>query len=85
MNIDVHIERLVLDGIPIPHAHRPVLQTAVEAELARLLAADGLAPALVRGGAMPYVSGSSIQLTGDGDQARQGQQIARALYGGIGK
>jgi hypothetical protein len=85
MNIDVHIERLVLDGIPVPHSRRPLLQTTVESELARLLDADGLASGLLKGGAMPYLSGGSIQLTGDGDPAWLGQQIAKAVRGGIGE
>jgi hypothetical protein len=39
MNISVHIERLVLDGLFVSHGQRPLLQAAVEAELTRLLTA----------------------------------------------
>jgi hypothetical protein len=83
-NIRIHIERLILDGLPISHVQRPLVQTAVEAELARLLALDGVAPNLLRGGALPYAPGGSLQLTGDGNPERLGQQIAQAVYGGIG-
>ena len=85
MNINIHIERLILDGLPITHSQRPVVQASVEAELARLLAADGLTSALQTGGAVPYMPGGSIQLARDGNPNTLGQQIAQAVYGGIGK
>lgn len=84
MNINIHIERLILDGLPISHSQRPLLQAALEAELARLLAADGLTPNLQMGGALPYVPGGSIHLASDGNPKTLGQQIAQAVYGGIG-
>jgi hypothetical protein len=83
-NIHVHIERLVLDGLPVWHSQRPLLQAAVEAELTRLLAADGLAPNLQAGGALPSVPVRGIQLTSEGNPHTLGQQIAQAVYGGIG-
>jgi len=30
-NIQIYIDRLILDGISVPHAQRPLLQAAVEA------------------------------------------------------
>jgi hypothetical protein len=84
MNISIHIERLILDGLPIAHSQWPLLQAAVEAELAQLLAADGLAQNLQMGGAVPYVPGGSMQLASDGNAKMLGQQIAQAVYGGIG-
>lgn len=85
MSTQVHIERLVLDGIDVPYSQRPQLQAAVEAELARLLAAGGVAPSLRAGGAVDRVPGRAVQLTGDGDPAHLGTQIARAVHGGIGE
>jgi hypothetical protein len=85
MNINVHIERLVLDGLYIPHRQRPHLQTEVEDELVRLLAADGLAPSFLAGGTMPGVPAGDVQLTEESDPIQLGQQIARAVYGGIGR
>ena len=41
-NIHLHIERLILDGLPIECAQGPHVQAAVEAELARLLTENGL-------------------------------------------
>lgn len=85
MNISVHIERLILDGLTIPAGQHKLLQAAIEAELSRSLAADGLAPSLLAGGAMPYIRGGSVQLTGQASPSDLGQQIARAVYGGIGR
>ncbi len=84
MNINVSIERLILDGLPLTHSQRPQVQAAVEAELARLLAAGGLATTLQEGGALPSIPGGSIQLRSDSNPHTLGQQIAHAVYGGIG-
>lgn len=37
MNINLHIEKLVLDGLPVGTHEGPLVQAAVEAELARLI------------------------------------------------
>jgi hypothetical protein len=84
MNIEVRIERLILDGFAVAPHRRPVLQAAVEAELARLLAEGGLASAWHSGGAVPRVAADSIQLTGQENPTQIGQQIAGAVYRGIG-
>lgn len=86
MNIKVHIERLVLDGLPVARHQAPLIQTAVEAELARLLVADGLAATLQSaGGATPSVNAPGIRFTSDSSPAELGQKIARAVYRGIGR
>ena len=85
MNIRIHIERLVLDGISIPPDQRQPLQAAVEGELARLLGEGGLAYGLDSGGALFSVRAGAMQLTGDTNPTTLGQQIAQAVYGGIGR
>ena len=85
MNINVHIERLILDGVPIAPSEGRVLQAAVEAEVSRLLGEGGLAAALQSGGALPLVKGHSIQLASDSNPTQLGQQIAQAVYSGIGR
>ena len=85
MNISLHIERLILDGLPVGSEQGARVQAAVEGELARLLAAGGLAPSLQAGGAVPSVQGSAIKLSGENNSAQLGQQIAQAVYQGIGK
>lgn len=84
MNIELHIERLILDGLaiePRQHAH---VQAAVEAELTRLLAADGLSSRLLSGGTLPHLAATSIQLSGQPNPIDLGQQIAGAVHGRIG-
>jgi hypothetical protein len=84
MKINVHIERLILVGLPLKGSQGPLLQTAVETELARLLADGGVSPGLAAGGALPHVSASGIQVAGGNDPVQMGRQIAQSVYGGIG-
>ncbi len=84
MNIEVHIERLVLDGIDIPPGQRPAVQAAVEAELARLLTAGGMKSELLGGAALPSVRVSPVAEPYHRNPAKLGQQIAQAVYSGIG-
>ena len=85
MNIRIHIERLVLDGLPLAPGQAPFVQAAVEAELVRLLAAGGVAPGLSGLGAVPALRAGGLQLAPDAAPAGVGRQIARAVYGGIGR
>ncbi len=85
MDIDLRIERLVLEGVDVPRGQRPLLQAAVEAELGRLLAEGGLGAGLMAGGAAARVAGGEVQLTGAGDTVQLGGRIARAVYGGLGE
>jgi hypothetical protein len=84
MNIKLHIERLVLEGLPLGRSQGPLVQAAVEAELARLLSEGGLAAELAAGGAVPSVPAEGIKLAGGGP-GDMGRQIARSVYGGIGR
>jgi len=85
MNINLHIEQLILEGLPLTRNDRAVVQAAVEAELARLMTERGLGPSLQAGGAMPSMSAPGLQLTAGSTPAQMGQQIAQAVYGGIGQ
>jgi len=85
MNIVLHIERLILDGIPLEAGSAARLQGAVESELGRLLAAGGLSAQLQNGGALPSVQAVSIQLATQADPQQLGGQIAQAVYRGVGK
>jgi hypothetical protein len=85
MNINLHIERLILDGLPMEAGHGARVQAAVEAELARLLVEGGLARELQSGGALPSVRAGAIQLTAESNSVQLGQRIARSVYGGIGQ
>ena len=85
MNIELYIERLILDGVAIRPRERINIKAAVEAELARLLTADGLSAALLSGASVALLPHSLIQITSDANPAGLGQQIASAVHGQIGK
>ena len=85
MNINLHIERLILEGLPLTRGQGALVQAAVEAELARLLAERGLTPGLQAGGALPRIQAGELQLTPGSTPAFMGRQIAQAVYGGIGQ
>jgi hypothetical protein len=85
MNITVHIERLIIDGISLAHSQCPRLQATVEAELARLLATNGLASNLQTHGSWPSLTVAPIELQGTSEPSQLGMQIAQAVYRGIGK
>lgn len=82
-SIEVHIEELLLHGLPLTHSQGPAVQAAVETELARLLIEGGLTSSLQSGGAMPSLRANAIQLRAESKPAQLGQQIAQAVYGGI--
>jgi hypothetical protein len=83
MNINLHIERLVLDGLPIERNQGPHIQAAVEAELTRLLAENGLAGDLQKGGVVSGIRANQIQFAPGSNPTQMGTQIARSVYGGI--
>ena len=83
MNINVHIERLVLDGISLAAGQRLQLQAALQTELTRILTEEELSPGLLARGAVSYVSGDPLHLTGAEDPGALGRQIARALQRGL--
>lgn len=90
MKIHVHIERLILEGLPLGPGGGARVQAAVEAELTRLLSSDslaegGIAQAWPAGGAVPDVPAAAIRLNADARPAEIGGQIARSVYGGIGR
>jgi hypothetical protein len=85
VNVNLHIDRLILDGIDLDPSQRPALQAAVEAELGRLLTEGGIGANLAGGGAVPSVKAGGFEMGGEGSPSQLGQQIARSVYGGIGK
>jgi hypothetical protein len=85
MNINLHIERLVLDGLDIGPGQADRVKAATEAELSRLLSEGGLASSFQVTSAVPNVRADPIQVSSDTKPASLGRRISRAVYGGIGK
>jgi len=84
MNVVLHIERLLLDGLPLTAAQGAQVRAAVERELARMLAGGGVADALRGGGAVPQVPAPHIALAPAERPDAIGRHVARALHASIG-
>lgn len=92
MNVRLHIERLVLDGILVAPDQRPHLQAAIEQELTRLLstggsegAGAGINAEFQNGGSFYSVRAGQINILPDSGPAEIGRQIAGAVHGGIAR
>lgn len=85
MKINLHIERLVLEGLPLSSRHAPIVQLAVEQELTRLLRSNGIGPGLISGGAMPHAPGGNMQLATEASPRQMGTQIAQSVHEGLAK
>jgi hypothetical protein len=83
MKVNLHIDRLVLDGVGLEPHQRAGLKAAVEAELAGSLAGNGLASGLQEGGSLNRVRGASINIGEKNEASGLGRQIARSIHGGI--
>ena len=82
--VSLHIERLVLDGLDVAAGEQHWLQAAVETELARLLTEGSGADRLGSPAAIPRIAGPTLRLDRGSAPARLGEQIAGAVYKGIG-
>ena len=83
MNVELHIEALVLHGFSPGDRHR--IGAALSSELARLLAEQGPPSALARGFDAPRLDGGSFQMAPDAKPRAVGGQVAQAVYGGMGR
>lgn len=82
MSVRVFIERLVLEGLPVEHGQAALVQAAVEAELASLFGQEAL-PGSLTSVASPAVSAPAITIHRNAGPTQLGQQIARAVHGGL--
>ena len=85
MNVILHIEQLILEGISLSTRERMVVGSAVTTELTRLIGESGLPTGMPASGVVPSIPAGAIQLGRDHSPAVLGQQIARAVYGGDGR
>jgi hypothetical protein len=84
-NINIHIDRIVLDGLSISYHQESQFKAAVETELAHLLSAGGLSANLVAGWAVSQAPAGDIQVTNENNPTSLGQQVAQAVYEGLSK
>lgn len=83
MKINLHIDRLVLEGLPVTGAQDTAVQSAIQAELGHLLATHGLGSGKPTAQTSPYARGEAIQLTRDAGPRQVGTQIAKSVHGSL--
>jgi hypothetical protein len=83
MRINVHIERLVLDGLPLDQRSSPQIQAAVQAKLVELLVAGGVSESLQNLGVVHSIRAPGISLYVKELPASIGSSIANAIHGGL--
>lgn len=83
MNINLHIERLVLDGVSVEPHQRAELKAAVKSELGRLLVLTGIGSGVQLSNSLRAVSGGLISIESNNEPSHIGQKVAGAVYRGI--
>ncbi|NEO94800.1 MAG: hypothetical protein F6K56_33255 [Moorea sp. SIO3G5] len=80
MNVNLRINEIVIgEGLDIPRSMRRVLQAAVEAELARLLAEKGLPQNRQKDTRIPGMQ-VDLELKGKTSPDRVGKMVAQSIY-----
>jgi len=82
-NIELHIEELVLRGFAPGDRYR--IGEAVEHELTRLLADRGVPQSLTDGGEIASVDGGAFEVAPGARAEVVRAQVAKAVYGGLGR
>jgi hypothetical protein len=78
MNINLHIEQLVLDGLPFSSGQGRAIAAAMEAELTRRLTIEGLPMSASR--AEPQLPAGHFHIIPDRSPRTVGQQIGRTVH-----
>lgn len=79
MKINVHIERLVLEGLSLTSHQGPALGEALRAELARLLSEGGLPLHVTAGGVIPRLDGGVFARAQGAPAEGVGRQLAQSV------
>ena len=79
MNINLQINRLILEDIDLSPSQRALLKTTVESELSRLLAVNGIPQHLEQGGNITKLP-TKINVTNNLNPRQIGQGIAQSIY-----
>jgi hypothetical protein len=81
--VELRIEELVLDGFAAYDRYR--IGAAMEAEMTRLLAEQGVPLSLARDGEIARLDGGAFEMAAHSRAEVIGAQVARALYGGLNR
>ena len=84
MKIHVHIERLVLDSLPVGRGDGRVIDAAVRRELGTLLAGSGLSREFRQGTAIPVLRAGALRFQPGARPAALGRAVAQEVHRAIG-
>lgn len=79
--INLHIDRIVLDGVG--HLSHSQLSLAIERELHRLISMQGLHSSLYQSGSINQITTKPISLTAQIREKSLGNKIANTVYRGM--
>jgi hypothetical protein len=85
MNVNLHIERLVLEGFPLDGRDAALVQAAVRVELTRLFAQNEAGPASLASAAVPRLQAAPMRVSGAETPQRLGAAIAQSVCGAVAK
>jgi len=83
--IELRIDELVIEGLPLGAGDAETLRAAVEAELGQLLTRGGDNPALRRSVARVEADGGEIPVAAGDSPETLGRRIGRSIHGGINR
>jgi hypothetical protein len=83
MIINLHIDRVVVDGVSLEQGSERHVRAAVERELSSLLMTRGVPTSMLGGGAVPGVRENSAHLEKASTPTAVGREVARSIYGSL--
>jgi hypothetical protein len=84
MNVSIHIERLIIDGLPVTACDNALVQAGVEAELSRLLSESGIPGELSMGGNWATVRAPTLRFSSVAHAGVTGADIGAGIYSAFG-
>jgi hypothetical protein len=84
VDVHLHIERLVLDGIGATPAERVLLAETARLELTRLIATGGVSDSVAAGFSVPTLKGGAMTAASPINPIAFGRDLALTLYRNIG-
>jgi len=85
MDINLHIECLVLDGVGVEPQQKYALKAAVESALSQQLVSQGIGSGMRLEASRSSVRADSVSIESSQKTSSLGQQIGQAIYRGVRK
>lgn len=83
MNVKLHIDRLVLEGLPLSASQGPAVQAALQAELVRLIQVGGIGGTPLPYDSVPRLQTPLVRVAG-GTPRSIGERVAASVHQGLG-